>query len=145
MDLIKEAFLKIKEDISNINNEIFLLKQRLSKIEQNISISLEKDIHTANQPTNQQTQNELNKPLEVKNTTFSIGNEGVPTNKPTNQQTSKPTQILDKIEEIPTSLDLKKANEILSSLDSIKKAIRIKFKQLSAQEMAVFSCLFALE
>ena len=41
--------------------------------------------------------------------------------------------------------DFKRANEILSSLDEVKKEIRLKFKQLTPQEMLVFSTLYALE
>jgi Mn-dependent DtxR family transcriptional regulator len=34
---------------------------------------------------------------------------------------------------------------MLNSLDSIKKELRHQFKQLTSQEMAVFSCIYDLE
>jgi len=69
---------------------------------------------------------------------ISIGNGGVPTDKPTNQQTDqhKPASSLN-------SLD--KAQEILASLDNLKKEVRFKFKRLTSQEMQVFSLLYNLE
>ena len=42
-------------------------------------------------------------------------------------------------------MDFKEANNILESLDNIKKGIRLKFKRLTPQEMLVFSTLYTLE
>ena len=60
------------------------------------------------------------------------------TDKQTNRQTDNYTQIKHKT-------DFEQANEILSSLDGIKKGIRLKFKRLTPQEMLVFSTLYSLE
>jgi len=40
---------------------------------------------------------------------------------------------------------MKDAAKILDSLDSLKKEIRIKFKQLTDQEILVFSAIYQLE
>ncbi len=137
MDLIKEAFLKIKEDISELRDEI-------TKINKKINILHSKNnIQTT--PTDRQTQNQtiqtqnsqLNKNLHL-NHQFSIGNEGVPTDRQTNQQTDK------HIKKDPIS-EFKQANEVLNSLDTIKKGIMFKFKSLTPQEMLVFSTLYSLE
>jgi biotin operon repressor len=110
-----------------------------------------------NQQTNQQTQNNAFKTLKGENLDFSIGNRGVPTNRQTNQQTNQPidqqSPNLPKEAHISQNKDIntanledfKKASEMLSSLDSIKKEIRLKFKRLTTQEMVVFSTIYSLQ
>jgi len=107
--------------------------------------------------------------LKRQNMPVSTGNRGVPTNKQTNQQTNQhiiqhikteekpsigiylPTtkqEIREERQEIGTtkpSSNLDRAAEILNSLDALKKEIRIKFKRLTSQEIAVFSMLYSLE
>ena len=92
---------------------------------------------------------------------ISTGNEGVPTDRQTDRQTNQQitypdvkTNSLEK-ESIPqkeekiaiqAKLDnLEKASEILASLDSLKKEIRLKFKRLTNQEILLFSTLYQLE
>lgn len=154
MDPIKEAFIKIKEDMNVLKEALFTLKDEfdLLKIE-------------VYKPTNQQTNTFLpeeipqqtNKPTPVKDTptdninlyglygkniNISTGNRGVPTNKPTNKPTNQHPIISDGN---TLSDDFKKANIILESLDGLKKEIRLKFKRLTPQEMAVFSTIYSLE
>ena len=106
--------------------------------------------------------------LKRQNIPISTGNEGVPTNKQTNKQTNQ--QIIQhiKIEQkphistqltttnsqeasfLPTTKEsridqLSRIDEILTSLDSLKKELRLKIKRLTSQEMAVFSMLYSLE
>ena len=76
------------------------------------------------------------------NTDISTGNEGVPTDKPTDKQTNQHIP-LSSINSKPISLD--RAQELLESLDSLKKEVRFKFKRLTSQEMQVFSLLYSLE
>jgi chromosome segregation ATPase len=91
---------------------------------------------------------------------ISIRNEGVPTDRQTNQQTVRHTgnegvqsavfqqisstnsQKTDKIDKIS---HLEHVSSILNSLDVIKKELRIQFKHLTSQEMAIFSCIYNLE
>jgi hypothetical protein len=80
-------------------------------------------------------------PLNTQNLTISTGNQGVPTDKQTNRQTDK--QTIKPIEN--QSNQLENAAEMLDSLDSIKKEIRLKFKRLTDQEILVFSTLYQLE
>ncbi len=91
----------------------------------------------------------------------SNGNEGVPTDKPTDRQTNQQTEHLkiktnyldeesihpkeDKIMIQSKLNNLTRASEILSSLDSLKKEIRLKFKRLTNQEMLIFSTIYQLE
>ena len=137
MDPIKEAFSKIKEDISNLRGEIMKINETITNLHP------ENNVQTI--PTDRQTQNQtipthnlnLQDNLHVNNS-FSIGNEGVPTDRQTNQQTDR------HIKNDPIS-EFKQANEVLNSLDSLKKEIMFKFKGLTPQEMLVFSTLYALE
>jgi len=80
--------------------------------------------------------------LKDPNLVFSTGNEGVPTDRQTNQQTDRQTHSkgISNIES-----NIKQASEILNSLDRLKKEIRLKFKQLTVQEMLVFSTIYQLE
>lgn len=131
MDPIKEAFNNIKKDIYYLKEQINDIKIQINQIQT-----------TSNQSTHQQTdnqtlptQNNTIQPLYIQNNDSSIGNEGVPTNKPTHTQTNQHTP----------NLDFKEANNILESLDTIKKEIRLKFKRLTPQEMLVFDTLYTFD
>ncbi|MFA5061197.1 MAG: hypothetical protein WC494_02690 [Candidatus Pacearchaeota archaeon] len=138
MDPLKEAFNKIKEDIVLLNQNISFIKSELSIQAQKIDFLL-KEYSNSDKPTDKPTQNTPLEPLKAQNNEFSTGNRGVPTDRQTNQQTDKPTQK-------PIDFhDFSRAGEILNSLDSIKKEIRLKFKRLTTQEMVVFSKLYTLE
>ena len=153
MDLIKEAFSKIKEDMLSLRNEVSDLKIQINEIK---TIQTHSQISTTQQ-TDKQTNNTPFNPNFIHNIESSIGNRGVPTDKQTNKQTDKQTNKqtdkqtqnyinppINKLSKNPIS-EFKRANEILTSLDNIKKGIRSKFKNLTPQEMLVFSTLYALE
>ncbi|MCD4771368.1 helix-turn-helix domain-containing protein [archaeon] len=138
MDPIKEAFSNIKKDIIFLKNEIEKVKQQIK----NIQTTPTQGYPITTQPTHQQThiqtippQNHPIQTPDTQNNISSIGNEGVPTDRPTHQQTHKPTQ----------NTEFRQINNILESLDNIKKGIRLKFKRLTPQEMLVFSTLYTLE
>jgi DNA-binding MarR family transcriptional regulator len=137
MDPIKEAFSKIKEDISKLRDEIIKINEKINSLpSQNTIQTIPTDRQTQKQTT--PTHNSyLPTDLHINNQ-FSIGNEGVPTDRQTNQQTDR------HIKKDPIS-EFKQANEVLNSLDNIKKGIMLKFKSLTPQEMLVFSTLYSLE
>ena len=87
--------------------------------------------------------------LKSPNIHVSTGNEGVPTDRQTNQQTDNRhifnvnSNTQNKVYPIPNSLD--KVKEILDSLDTLKKEVRIKFKKLTEQEIHIFALLYQLE
>ncbi|MEK6875404.1 MAG: HTH domain-containing protein [Nanoarchaeota archaeon] len=87
------------------------------------------------------TDNGLFKPLKHQILGISTRNEGVPTDRQTNQQTDRHIQQIP----IKTTNPLENASEILDSLDNLKKEIRLKFKRLTNQEIAVFSSIYQLE
>jgi len=145
MDPIKEAFFKIKKDIIQLKDEIIKLKTQINNIQttptHNLALTpLQTDRQTHIQTT--PTHNHDVEPPYTLNSNSSIGNEGVPTDKQTNQPTN---QQIHSYTQIKHKTDFEQANEILLSLDNIKKGIRLKFKRLTPQEMLVFSTLYALE
>lgn len=141
MDPVKEAFVKIKKDILFLKEEIKTLNKALSEIQTTPTHNQPLTNQQTNKPTNFQTtptHNQVIQPLYIQNTPISTGNEGVPTNTQTHQQTHQQTEIM-------PNIDFKEANNILESLDNIKKGIRLKFKRLTPQEMLVFSTIYTLE
>ena len=134
MDPIKEAFSRIKEDILLLKNEIYDLKDQINEIQ-----TTQTHIYSQiDQQTDKQTHNPTYMPISTPNEQSSTGNRGVPTDRQTDQQTHR------QIEKDPIS-EFAKANEILNSLDDLKRDIRLKFKGLTPQEMLVFSTLYSLE
>lgn len=148
-DPIKEAFQKVKEDIDSLKLELSSLKdliQHISSNQQTIQHSI---------PTHNPSQI----PTSSSKNPISTGNEGVPTNQPTNHQTNQHTgnegvpfntnsNLFTKppVSFTSSRLDhLSKVTEILQSLDELKKEVRIKFKQLTEQEMLIFSAIYQLE
>jgi len=92
--------------------------------------------------------------LKYPNLDISSGNRGVPTDRQTNQQTDNYREFsVDKpyftsqsaIGEKPLKKQIQDAEDILNSLDALKKEIRLKFKQITSQEMLVFSTIYAFE
>lgn len=90
------------------------------------------------------------KPLNGQNIPISTGNQGVQTDKQTDRQTDNQTEKSSYNKE-NSSLDINtthnnnsidSAKDMLDSLDSIKKEIRLKFRRLTDQEMLVFSTIY---
>ena len=100
-------------------------------------------------PTNNPTQNLPLEPQKDHFLGFSTGNGGVPTDRQTNQQTDRQTPKTNKnpifIPNQNNKSPIEDAIKILDSLDVLKKEIRLKFKQLTDQEILVFSTLYQLE
>jgi len=154
------------ESLSLENNE---LKERIAL---NSNPATPTHIPTDNNPlistpTHIPTHQQPSQDLQDQNIDISTRNKGVPTDKPTNrptiQQTNQPTDYANVVTpQIQFSKDInsrqignsshnsnidsfERASEILNSLDSLKKEIRLKFKRLTNQEMLVFSTLYTLE
>lgn len=156
MDYLKDAFKRVREDIDSlreemdsINENVYYLSQfsiEISNYVKELDSKLEEFISTDRQSRQTDrhiisTDNPSFKPLNDQNLPFSTGNEGVSTDRQTDTPTDRQTHIVPK--KNPNSFE--KANEILTSLDSIKKEIRIKFKKITDQEMMVFSTIYQLE
>jgi hypothetical protein len=191
MDLVKEAFQKVREDMDFLKQEVNSLRKQLFQTNErmveicDVFLALKKEVEESknsskeNSPTppidSKNTQNSIKTPLNTltsipthnpthnpQNPTnpthnpthnylfnapkgnilpISTGNRGVPTDKQTNRQTNQQTQNCPKKEEN----SFQTASEVLDSLDSIKKELRLKFKRLTEQEFLVFSTLYQQE
>ena len=154
-DQIKLAFSKVKQGMQALENTVLQIKSELNELKELINViydsmtelkyapTLQHSIPTQDRyPTDTPTLPQEVKGLKDPNLSISTGNEGVPTDRQTNRQTNQQTHYpaISNIES-----DIKQASEILNSLDSLKKEIRKKFKQLTSQEMVVFSTIYQLE
>ena len=159
---VKEAFEKVKQDIFTLGSEISALRLELLEVKEGLKLLGEHYsdlIFQENKTINTPTDNYQNPtyqdtptdnptvPIEIgglkwQNFDTSIGNQGVPTDRQTNQQTDKPTGFK---EEKSINQKIFDASEILNSLDSLRKEIRLKFKTMTQQEMLVFSTIYQLE
>src|SRR3989344_5525335 len=96
MELIKEAFKKVKEDIDYLYQELGNIKKLIQDIKEQQTVkptnqhtNQTQHIITTNTPTQIPTHNLPLEALKMQNSNFSTGNRGVPTNQPTNQQTNQ--------------------------------------------------------
>ena len=162
-EMIKEAFLKVKEDINFLNNEILNMKIQINDLRIMLDALSKKQENTANiSSTIRQTDRQITSTdnttsthsstvpqeiegLKASNLSISIGNEGASTDRQTDRQTDNSTDIYKENKENNIESNIKEASEILDSLDNIKKEIRLKFKHLTSQEMSVFSTIYQLE
>ncbi len=148
-EIIKSAFLKAKNDINNLYNEIIYLKAELNEIKSilnNLTLINHKTESLLNKTKSINSTDNSTVPWEIEglknpNNNPSIGNEGVSTDRQTFKQTDRQRVDLNKNLE----LEIHEASKILRSLDSLKKEIKFKFKQVTPQEMAVFSSIYQLE
>jgi len=159
MDKIKDAFGNVKSDVDSLrqemkrlHNEVYeitkILKQITSKIE-NISENNLKNTPThkseiSTPSTHPSTHQHSLEPLKPLNPSISTGNQGVPTDRQTDRQTDKNSQNPFNETNIGQNI-IDHAAEILDSLDSAKKEIRLKFKRLTDQELLVFSTLYQFD
>ncbi|MCX6748547.1 MAG: HTH domain-containing protein [Candidatus Pacearchaeota archaeon] len=169
--VIKQAFSRVKEDIFYLGEEIQKIKLELLDLKTELKLisSFIEDLRLKNflnpTPTHNQenqaipthtpthpetpTDNLAYKALKSQDMPFSIGNRGVPTDRQTNQQTDQHMILEQKTPQNPSSKDkldnLEKAKEILENLDNLKKELRIKFKAITPQELAVFSLIYQLD
>jgi hypothetical protein len=112
--------------------------------------------NTAN-PTHNPTLRQEIEGLKSQILSISTGNRGVPTDRQTNRQTHQQTHnytekspnssVFNSSNPLQPTLEtnIQEASEILDSLDRLKKEIRLKFKRITNQEMAVFSTIYQLE
>jgi len=162
LNYFKEELISLKNSIKLI--EIDLNNLKLSQIEaqQNKQIRKTLDITPTHNPTEEQfyptdlggpTHNPT-VPSEIGGLKYSFldtstGNRGVPTDRQTDQQTDNPTHFYAQHSPKEDSRTLKQhildATEILNSLDTLRKEVRLKFKAITNQEMLVFSTIYDLE
>jgi len=135
---IKKAFQNVKQDIDSIKFTLDSLKKEIFDL--NSSIKTQRNTSTqttenSTTSTQSSTQIDFFKPLKHQNPLISIGNEGVPTDRQTDRQTDRHKKIN----------TINEAAEILDSLDNVKKELRLKFKQLTDQEIIIFSTIYQFD
>lgn len=152
---LKTSFIDMKNQLEVLNKsmdslKIELMQQKNVEKEQKFMYKTPTHIPTdvlKNQtypaiPTDTPTVPQEIRGLKSPNFNISSGNVGVPTDRQTNQQTD---EIPVFHEEKPLVRHIYDAQDILASLDAVKREIRLKFKQITSQEMLVFSTIYQLE
>ncbi len=158
MDEIKKAFQRVREDMEYLNQQISNLALNLAQTQDELEKikAILVDFSQSNTSTHRQeketfdtntsTHNTDFKPLKAQNLGISIGNGGVSTDRQTDRQTNRHTMISSGTPvfegEKPSVEDV---SNLLESLDSIKREIRLKFKKITEQEMLVFSAIYQIE
>jgi len=168
---IKNAFFRVKDDITYLEQEIYSLKNELSEVKSLImtlsfkfdSLTKDKTVQQINSTNTINSTDNSTVPQEIEGLKYqdlssSTGNRGVPTNRQTHSQTNQHSSLMSKKTDFgylnyqqtdftkpALEENIKQASEILDSLDKIKREIRSKFKHLTPQEMAVFSTIYQLE
>lgn len=149
---LKEAFQKVKHDIDLLKNTIFELREEISDLQNDLkqikdykknfeipstqpSENFDRFDTSFDTSTHPSTQNSYFRPLKDQISSISTGNKGVPTDRQTNQQTDRHIKID----------SINNAAEILESLDTVKKELRLKFKRLTDQELIIFSTIYQLD
>ena len=152
MDPIKEAFQKIKEEMSFLKGEISRLSLEVIKIQNGVDITTTPTQNPTNTdrptdiPTHIPTVPQEMKGFQNSIKEVSTGNEGVPTDTLTDRQTIQQTDILGTFgPKIEQNLSIENIQDTLNNLDNLKKEVRLKFKRLTPQEMLVFSTIYTLE
>ena len=170
IDPVKQAFEKVKDDINFLNNEILDLKILINDLKNTLNnlentstdkqtirhINTTDNVYSTDNSTHYSTVPQEVEGLKTSNLTSSTGNEGVSTDRQTDRQTDRrlensqfssisSTHISHENNQKNIESEIQQASEILKSLDTIKKEIRLKFKHLTPQEMAVFSSVYQLE
>jgi len=147
---IRSAFARAKQDIEFLGTEITKIKQEIYEIKQFLNDFVDSTVRHINSTHSVTSTDTSTVPQEIEglnspNLSSSIGNEGVSTDRQTLRQTDNyiENQGISPISSIDS--DIQKATDILDSLDQIKKEIRLKFKKITNQEMAVFSTIYQLE
>lgn len=145
MDAVKEAFAKVKSDIDLLKTELDTIKSSIEELKRTLSQNPTRSTYNPTIPTHNPTHGYPLQALKPSILPISTGNDGVPTNKPTNQQTNQHIGNEGVSTQNERLNSLIRASEILESLDSLKREVRIKFKKLTEQEMTIFSTIYTLQ
>ena len=153
---------KHSQNLQNTTNPVILAQK--PEIPTHIPTQEPKSPSVSDIPSDNPTHPQEIGGLKYQNLTISTGNRGVPTDRQTNQQTDNSNtcytvrEVLNMIKSPSINLEkqpkqaassvkdqIMRASDILESLDSLKKEIRLKFKGITNQEMLVFTTIFQLE
>ena len=160
-------FSSLKSELSDIKNTLSVFNELLNSMKLelfDIKNMPKYPTHIPTQPSISPTysatpSNTPTVPVEIgglkcQNLDPSSGNRGVPTDRQTNQQTDINKANSDGESDFDALLrpikpmlktQLQEAEDLLNSLDNLKKEIRLKFKTITNQEMLIFSTIYQLE
>jgi len=157
---IKNELTELKNHMSALMESINSLKIELFDIKNSFKTPTDIPTHSPKNPTYSALPSDIpTVPQEIRglkypNLDTSTGNRGVPTDRQTDQQTDKKEAFFvnkayfdsfQKSQPQPLKKQIQEAEDILNSLDNLKKEIRLQFKQITNQEMLIFSTVYQLE
>ena len=152
MDLKEEIYI-LKKELDQMREGFFEIFKILEKFKKDLddlkdSKSFQNQTHNLKVPAEiggSSTLHTLFKPLKDQNIGISTGNQGASTDRQTDRQTDQQAQKTPYFRETPDKNTIDSAAEIIESLDKMKRQIRLKFKQLTDQEMLVFSTIYQFD
>ncbi|MBU0466293.1 MAG: hypothetical protein KJ718_04370 [Nanoarchaeota archaeon] len=144
---IKQAFQKVKQDNLDLQSQISMLTREIQEIKRTLTQTenqtdrhiIQTDRHII------QTVPQEEGGSKPQNSTISTRNKGVQTDRQTNRHTHRQTEkfaLENPVQDPITKIG--KVSEVISSLDALKKDLRKQFKQLTQQEMLVYSTTYQL-
>jgi len=158
---LKDAFENVKKDIFTLGSEVSQLKTEVKDIKNllkylddsinnlrldqiNSTYNINNSTHAVNSTHTSTVPSEI-EGLKYPNLDISSRNEGASTDRQTHQQTDNSTHFTHKIPLRSVDQHISDASEMIDTLDTLKKEIRLKFKQMTTQEMLVFSTIYQFE
>lgn len=157
---LRNSFLKLKEDLFYLNQEILGLKEEIKELNTKLASLLNQNKsneQSNNYPTQIQhiekfpTDKSANYGLNLQNFHVSIGNKGVPTDSQqiSNRQLNELKRTFDN-SIIQTDSNINKTEnqtiqDISALVQNMKNELSQKFEKLTKQEFLVFSILYTLE
>lgn len=151
MDPIKEAFIRAKNDISTIQQQIEVLSQEVTELKELIRTYIQHNspFQQTNTPSSPNKPTQLTEPY-LKTTQNSTGNEGVPTDKQTNRQTNQHTgnEGVSASEQpqslIPTNkpTQLTELSSTLTQLTQLSSEAKSQLASLTKQEVLIYASIY---
>jgi len=158
---LKDAFENVKKDIFTLGKEMSELRIEIKEIKSlvnylddsinNLRLDQINSTHNLHTSTHAVTStNTSTVPHEIQGSKYpnlhiSSGNGGASTDRQTHQQTDNSTHFTHKMPEKSVDQHITDASEMINTLDGLKGEIRLKFKDMTSQEMLVFSTIYQLE
>lgn len=134
---LREAFLKIKEEMNSLQHEIDEIKQYLQDLHAYLTQSTP-STHTPAYPQHSSTQSQEINRIKPQ-LSISTRNDGVPAD---SQQTFDTSNIQENIQNTHKNLNLRDMKKLINSL---QQDLKTKFNSLSRQEFYIFSLIYNLD
>ena len=139
LNQLKEGFIEIYKILEKFKADLEYLRLSSTQKSKTDNLGVPAEIRGSS------THDYPFKALNTQNIGISIGNQGASTDRQTDRQTDQQTQNTLKLSKNQEKNTIDSAAEIIESLDNIKRQIRLKFKQLTNQEMLVFATIYQFD